>query len=67
MIIQIAINTKIRLRADLVMSHWEGVETWLRGYKNIIITQLIMKCFLLTNVKMPTIVGSLTYVSRKKK
>ena len=33
-----------------------------RGYKT---SQLSMKFFLLINVKMPTVVGILTYMSRK--
>ena len=37
-----------------------------RLYKTIFITQLSMKFFLLINVKMPTIVGILTFMSRKK-
>ena len=39
---------------------------WSRGYKHFSCsTQLIMKFFLLINVKMPTIVGILTFMSRK--
>ena len=37
-----------------------------RGYKKISCsTQLSMKIFLLVNVKMPTVVGILTFTSRK--
>ena len=37
-----------------------------RGYKKIsCLTQMSMKFFLLKNVKMPTIVGILTFMSRK--
>ena len=39
---------------------------WVRGYKILSCsTQLSMKFFLLINVKMPTIVGILTFMSRK--
>ena len=42
-------------------------EVWPLGYKNISCsTQLRRKFFLLINVKMPTIVGILTFLSRKK-
>ena len=38
-----------------------------RGYKIFSCSaKLSMKCFLLINVKMPTIVGILTFISRKK-
>ena len=40
-------------------------QTWPRGYKTFLCsTQLSMKFILLINVKMPTIVGILTFVSR---
>ena len=41
--------------------HMQTVQTWSRGYK----TQLSMKFFQLINVKMPTIVGILTFMSGK--
>ena len=45
-----------------------GYRIWLRGYKQYFScsTQLSMKLFLLINVKMPTAVGILTFMSRKK-
>ena len=44
-----------------------GDETWPRGYKTVFMlnTHLSMKFFLLINVKMPTIVGILTFMSGK--
>ena len=43
-----------------------GTAVWLQGLKKISCsTQLSMKFFLLTNVKLPTIVGILTFMSRK--
>ena len=40
--------------------------TWPRGYKKFSCSaQLSMNFFLLINVKMPTIVGILTFMSRK--
>ena len=44
-----------------------GMETWPRGYKTFFScsTQLCMKFFLLINVKMPTIVNILTFMSGK--
>ena len=38
---------------------------WSRGYNFLCATQLSMKYFLLINVKMPTIVGVLTLMSRR--
>ena len=34
-----------------------------RGYKTFFCTQLSMKVFMLINVKMPTIVGILSFIS----
>ena len=39
---------------------------WSRGYKKSCSIQLSMKIFLLINVKMPTVVGILIFMSRKK-
>ena len=38
-------------------------EPWPRDYKKKFHTQLIMKFILLINVKMPTVVGILTFIS----
>ena len=44
----------------------EKRELWPRGYKTFLCsTQLSMKFFLLINVKMPTIVGILIFMSGK--
>ena len=44
----------------------KSIEIWPRGYKLFSFsTQLSMKFFLLINVKMPTIVGILTFMSEK--
>ena len=41
-------------------------ESWSRGYKSFfVLNSTSMKFFLLINVKMPTIVGILTFMSRK--
>ena len=43
-----------------------GIVTWPRGYKTFSCsTQLSLKFILLINVKMPTIVGILTFISRR--
>ena len=41
------------------------MESWPRGYKSFFHAQLSMKFFLLLNVKMPTMVGILTFKSGK--
>ena len=38
-------------------------QSWLRGYKNFFHAQLSLKFILLINVKKPTIVGILTFIS----
>ena len=43
-----------------------SIRSWPRGYKTFLCSaQLSMKFFLLINVKMPTIVGILTFMSGK--
>ena len=47
------------------VSHFFTTATRPQGCKNIMLNSLSMKCFLLINVKMPTIVGILTFMSGK--
>ena len=52
----------------LVQTSWStyAVWAWAQGYKTFSCsTQMSMKFFLLINVKMPTVVGILTFMSGK--
>ena len=55
------------IRSNKTVNQNHDFESWPRGYKTFssCSTQLSMKFFLLINVKMPTIVGTLTFMSRK--
>ena len=62
------IKTKLNFNFDLAFSHVISrqmqMEIRPRGYKTVLCsTQLSVKCFPLINVKMPTIVGILTFMS----
>ena len=50
----------------LVFMKFRNIISWRRGYSVFLCsTQLSMKFFLLINVEKPTIVGILTFMSRK--